>query len=106
MALGATPLFIASQQGNANVVRQLLTLAVGTIELNTPRDNGLNALSVAAYFGHELVVKALLEAGASESKATDHGHSPLRYARERGHSRVVEALVSHSKSEVVDVREL
>ena len=48
---------------------------------------------MAAWNGHEAVVKALIEAGADVNKARDDGWTPLYTAASNGHEAVVKALI-------------
>jgi ankyrin repeat protein len=50
-------------------------------------------LYVAAQFGHEAVVRALIRSGAHVNKATHDGATPLRISAEDGHLEVVRALI-------------
>ena len=58
---GATPLYIASQNGHAEVVSMLL--AKQGVDVNQAKDNGTTPLLIASYSGHaEVVVRMLLAA--------------------------------------------
>ncbi|KAI0533751.1 hypothetical protein GGR58DRAFT_96693 [Xylaria digitata] len=59
----------------------------------TPKN--LTSLLISSYFGHEAVVRLLLEKGANlESKDNDkYGRTPLSWAAEKGYKRVVKLLL-------------
>jgi len=69
----------------------LATLLKAGADVNTGRDNGCTPLFIAAARGHEVVLLALLKAGA-QMTATDDGHTPLMAATNGGHTVVVAAL--------------
>jgi ankyrin repeat protein len=48
---------------------------------------------MAVQFGHEVVLRALIEADADINKATNDGSTPLIKAAEKGHKAVVRALI-------------
>jgi cytohesin len=50
-------------------------------------------LNIAAHFGHEMVVRSLIEAGADINKARDIGATPLYVGAQFGHETVVRALI-------------
>jgi len=53
---------------------------------------GRTPLHVAAIHGHDVIVEALLALEADPSQVDNRGWTPLRYAEEAGHSRVVAVL--------------
>jgi GNAT superfamily N-acetyltransferase len=76
--IGATPLFIACQQGHINIVKILLS--VQSIDVNKARtDNGMTPLYIACAKGHVKVVEMLLSVPDIDiNKArTDNGMTPL-----------------------------
>lgn len=87
-----TPLWIAAQQGHADVVRMLLMRgasidATDNVDRRTP-------LLQAAQEGHTEVVRALLEHGADiEARNASNGATPLFVASARGHAEVVKLLL-------------
>ena len=56
--VGATPLYIAAQNGHEAVVRALIELGA---DINKAKDDGWTPLFIAAEKGHETVVRALIE---------------------------------------------
>ena len=60
--------------------------------LNSHNRNGESALSLAAYMGHEIYVRRLVEAGA---EVNFYGWSPLAYAAFNGHAGIVDYLLKH-----------
>jgi cytohesin len=56
---GATPLFIAAQQGHEAVVRALIEAGA---DVNKATDNGGTPLSIAAQQGHTAIVQILRDA--------------------------------------------
>jgi ankyrin repeat protein len=62
-------------------------------DVNKARDTGATPLFIAAYKGHETVLRALIEAGADISTATDNdGSTPLYAATHNGHEAIVQIL--------------
>ena len=59
---------------------------------------GTSPLLVAAKFGQEAAVKALLAAGADYEQLSDSGLSPLDAALEHGHADVVRVLFAAARA--------
>ena len=80
---GATPLFVAAQNGNEPIANIQLAAGASVHQPNTV--NGATPFYVAAGYGHEPVVKILLAAGASvDQPNTFNGAAPLCIAAECG----------------------
>ena len=62
------------------------------VAVNMARDNGATPLFVAAQFGYETVVRALIEMGADVNKAMNVGATPLYSAAQEGHAAIVQIL--------------
>jgi len=88
--MGMTPLAMACQAGQAEVVGILLDAGA---PLNGILRDGSTPLHVAAYGGHLEVVRLLLERGAkADVKAEPMGMTPLEVAQEQGYTEIVELL--------------
>mmetsp|Transcript_29834 Transcript_29834/g.65212 ORF Transcript_29834/g.65212 Transcript_29834/m.65212 type:complete len:884 (-) Transcript_29834:338-2989(-) len=99
---GFTPLFIAAQEGHADIVRKLLTHP--QLDVNRAEENGITPLNMAAQQGHLEVVVALLEdARAHVNQPTKDGCTPLYIAAQQGHVEVVRTLMLGSRNGPVDV---
>ena len=64
------------------------------VGVNQATKVGKTPLLMGSYKGHGTVVEQLLAAGADASELANRGYSLPKLARNRGHSRVVEALTS------------
>ncbi|XP_072517004.1 ankyrin repeat domain-containing protein 29 isoform X3 [Salminus brasiliensis] len=92
---GATPLFLASQEGHLTVVRQLLSSGA---KVNQPREDGTAPLWMAAQMGHNEVVKVLLLRGADRDADRTDGSTALFKAAHKGHCTVIEELLKFNPS--------
>ena len=93
--MGQLPsLFIASQLGNEDVVKQLL--AHPKIEVNKRRTYVKdNAINIAAYRGHLEVVKLLLRCPKVILGVKDkNDKTELDHAKEKGYHDIVDAIQS------------
>jgi ankyrin repeat protein len=89
---GATPLVIASMNGDLNLVRCLLK-ELGA-QVNQGVNDGSTAIMFAAQKGHLAVVRCLgREHGADVNSADVHGTTALILAAQDGHLEVVQCLV-------------
>jgi ankyrin repeat protein len=89
--LGATPLYLAAVNGNAETIA--LLLAAGANPNSTVLSNNETPLMFAARSGSTAAVQALLDAGANmEAKDDYRGATPLLFAAEQNHADVVRLL--------------
>lgn len=84
-----TPLLIAIQKGNANMVNILLEYGANP---NQALKNGATPLIIAAQHGFESICRQLLSKGALETLCTNDGYSPLLIAVNFGHHHVAQFL--------------
>ena len=84
-----TPLLVATQHGQTEVVKLLLSKGASWSEL-TP--NGLNALHVACNFGQTGAATLLVDAGAPLNEPTSRGTYPIHYAANSGNLELVQWL--------------
>ena len=96
VAPGATPLYIASEKGFADVVRILID-AGADVNKATPRDYIETPLLMASFKGWSPVVRMLIDAGADVNKGITFGDNensiPLICASEWGFDDVTRMLI-------------
>ncbi|MBV9508616.1 MAG: ankyrin repeat domain-containing protein [Acidobacteriia bacterium] len=94
---GATPLFLASENGNAVIIRALLDAGA---DVNAPvLSHGETALMLAARSGNPDAVMVLLDRGARvDTKENLRGTTALMWAAEQGHAAVAALLIRHGAS--------
>lgn len=95
-----TPLFLAITAGRLGVVRVLLE-AGAAAEITTASGQRVTALWFAADAGHASIVRLLVESDAGVDRA-DRLNSALPVAASRGHTEVVEYLLSVGAVNVVE----
>ncbi|KAF1962050.1 ankyrin [Byssothecium circinans] len=91
-----TGLHLAASSGLVHLCEGLLswTGKEKVIPVDSKDDRGWTPLSLAAYGGHEAVVKVLVERNDVEADSKDsNGRTPLSWAAEGGHEAVVKVLV-------------
>ena len=93
-SVGQTPLQVAADNGNAEIVRLLIAKKA---KLDHVDDDGSTALLIAATAGEAEVVAALLGAGADTAKLDSSGHSALHLAAWGGNPDVIKELLSQMK---------
>jgi ankyrin repeat protein len=95
---GATPMFLASQNGSAPMIEQLLKAGA---DVNAPvLAHRETALMMASRAGNVNAVRVLLDHGAQiNAKDTLRGTTALMWAAEQGHVAIVELLI-HSGADV------
>ena len=64
-------------------------------------ENGMTALTAAAFGGHAAVVRALLERGAKKDVADKNGLTAAMLAQQNGHAKVVAVLAGLKEDEVL-----
>lgn len=87
-----TPLYYASRLGLLHTVNRLLESPKGAQAINTVCDGLGTPLQAAAYQGHESIVLALLEKGASREIRCGHFGTALQAAKFGRHAKIVEIL--------------
>ena len=93
---GATPLFVAAQEGAAACVRLLLYVTSNDAAHNDEDEDGVTPLYAAAAHGHLDVVMFLLGRGAPADRAMRDGATPLFIACQNGHEAVARALLARA----------
>jgi ankyrin repeat protein len=89
---GATPLFVAAQNGHETVVRLLATECQA--DVNQARDNGATPLLIAARKGYKTIVRVLAtECQADVNQADDDGVTPLLIACAAGTRTIAKLLL-------------
>jgi ankyrin repeat protein len=92
---GATPLFVACQNGKKSAVD--LLLASGA-EVNRPREgDGTSPLMMSAHNGHADIVDVLLRSGADPMQPNSTGLNALGCAAMQGHAKIVKLIYEHMK---------
>jgi ankyrin repeat protein len=91
---GATPLGLASKNGNATIIQQLVNAGADPNDVLYTVNAGETPLMLAARSGQSDAVQALLNAGASiTARESWNGQSALMWAAAEGHGAVVETLL-------------
>jgi ankyrin repeat protein len=85
---GATPAYVADQDGHVGVMR---ALAEHGADLNTP-NNGSSPVFIAARNGHVGVIEVLVKHGADVNTPRDDGITPVLAAAYGGHTGVIKLL--------------
>ena len=93
---GATPLYLASSEGNLAVVKTLLHYRnTRHLDVNKPDETGRTPLYAACDKGHLDVVKLLIKAGeATADSESNDGVTPLIAAIAGKHQKIAEVLVN------------
>lgn len=90
---GASPLFIAAQNGHLEVCGALLRAGAA---VDAARGDGASPLWIAAQCGHDHVARELLRRGAAADRLRRCGATPLFKAAHKGHAAVVAELLRHA----------
>ena len=80
-------------EGNAELLADFLKLAL--VDVNSIGQQGCSALQLAAFEGHEGVVKLLIDNEADISSVSRDGWCALRAAAAKGHQNIVELLIKN-----------
>nr|XP_034329461.1 ankyrin-3-like isoform X2 [Crassostrea gigas]XP_034329462.1 ankyrin-3-like isoform X2 [Crassostrea gigas] len=89
---GASPLYIACQNGHDSTVQLLLSNGAN---INSCNKNGASPLYIACQNGHDSTVQLLLNNGANIELCANDGASPLYIACQNGHDSTVQLLLSN-----------
>ena len=93
---GVTPLGLASRNGNAHILRQLLKAGADPNDSRHAVNAGETPLMLAARSGQVEAVTTLLDVETDvNAKETWNGQSALMWATAEGHVSVVRALIAH-----------
>jgi ankyrin repeat protein len=87
---GVTPLFIAVQDGQQDVVA--LLLEKGADVNMQARVGGVTLLHIGAYRGDEKIVALLLQHGADKNARMSSGERPVDLAETQGHQTLIPLL--------------
>ncbi|WP_455366559.1 ankyrin repeat domain-containing protein, partial [Kaarinaea lacus] len=91
---GATPLIIAAQMGDYQLVNTLINAGASIEEYDQEKRT---ALIVAAKKNNKNIVKKLLSVGADVNAVDVSGANALKHAEELGHREVVKAIQDYKK---------
>ena len=86
---GATPLFLACEQNNMEVVRLLIGKGA---PVNLGTNDNLTPLHAACKEGHSGVARFLLDAKADFNRTARSGYTAMMLAAENGHAKIIEVL--------------
>jgi ankyrin repeat protein len=97
-----TALMYASENGHAEIVRELLTAEAdpNLIDRSISEDSGgKTALHYAAKNGHVGIVSALIDAKSNLEVVDEAASTPLMLACEQGHLKVIESILTNAPDE-------
>lgn len=95
---GLTPLTIAAEKGNLQIIQLLVER--GKANLNEPSSYGITPLIAAAAAGKNNAVVYLIDKGADVTVKDDLGKTPLLYASKYDEPQMLALLAQASKGEV------
>ncbi|KAL7656775.1 hypothetical protein ACMYSQ_005847 [Aspergillus niger] len=87
---GQTPLSLAAENGQEDIVQMLLERGAS---IDTKNSDSQTPLSLAAANGHERIVQMLLKRGATTETKSSIDQTPLSSAAENGHEKIVQMLL-------------
>ncbi|RWS08707.1 ankyrin-2-like isoform X8, partial [Dinothrombium tinctorium] len=93
---GLNALHLASKEGHAHVVTELLKRGAN---VNAATNKGNTSLHIASLGGQEEVVKILVENGANVNVQSLNGFTPLYMAAQENHDSVVRYLLAHGANQ-------
>jgi hypothetical protein len=96
---GKTPLMIASEAGNVEILKLLLTRNPA---LNAKDEKGFTALMLAAKSGHLEIVRLLVAAGADQNLKTNAGFTAMEVAAAYDHHEVARLLGGEAQAEAAE----
>ena len=88
---GCTPLHIATQFGNRQIIERLLN--VKSLEIDATDGQEMTALHIAISREYEDICKDLIHSGASISMSTKEGHTCLHLAANAGNTDIVSLVI-------------
>ncbi|TVY32485.1 Dilute domain-containing protein, partial [Lachnellula subtilissima] len=90
---------MAASNGDVERIRRILGgKAKDFVDVNAPDEEGTSPLIYASCFGHEAVVMALLDAGASVDNQDRNQWSALMWAMTNRHKGIAKSLLDHGAS--------
>jgi ankyrin repeat protein len=96
MDFSKTPLMLAAERGNLNMVRMLIerrSKAELDVTCRSTFCLGNTALLLAAEKGHFEIVKLLLEANANPNATDRNGNTAVHFAAKRGETAILQLLI-------------
>ncbi|XP_005110326.1 ankyrin-3, partial [Aplysia californica] len=99
---GMIPLFMALESGNIPVVKELLIHQTGPQIISRRHKEGHTAVHISTWEGDENSLRYLYSVGANFIVQDKLERMPLHIAAERGHTELVEFLISHCKATLTD----
>lgn len=105
-SFGLTPLVVASEFGQDQVVDFLLKKGAEKNVQTIAENYGMNSLHYAAIGNFKEVVFLLLEAGVDKNKLTKNGYSALDFAARKNHLEILRIFLSWGCGEIEQALEI